>query len=435
MNKIFYISDFFVEHIIGGGELNDHELINMFLEEKTDVIKLQSHMVTKDILKKNKNSNFIISNFANLNHNCKLWLQENAKYVIYEHDHKYVKTRNPANYKNFKAPDKDIVNYYFYRNALSVFVQSSFHEEIMQKNLSLSNVVNISGNLWSLKTLDLLEAFSKTEKNLACSVLNSNTPHKNTDGAIKFCEKKKLKYKKIASSNYVDFLKQLSQNEYFVFLPKTPETLSRILVEARMMGVSIYANNLVGACKEPWFKLKGQELIDFMREKRIEIFSNVKKSFISTQREEKEISIITTYHDAEEFIEHYLKNITSQTIFDKCELILIDANSKNKEKKIVHKYLKKFDNIKFIELKEKLKPTPCFNIGLKEARGKYVTFAHIDDRKRKDCLELLYNEIRTSNADLVYGDVAISNIKNESFEQTTRKYFLSTQHMNFQNKT
>ena len=187
------------------------------------------------------------------------------------------------------------------------------------------------------------------------------------------------------------------------------------------MGVSIYANNLVGACKEPWFKLKGQELIDFMREKRIEIFSNVKKSFISTQREEKEISIITTYHDAEEFIEHYLKNITSQTIFDKCELILIDANSKNKEKKIVHKYLKKFDNIKFIELKEKLKPTPCFNIGLKEARGKYVTFAHIDDRKSKNSLELLYNEIKKTNVDLVYGDVAISKIKNESFEQNNKK--------------
>ena len=39
MKRIVFISDFFVEHIIGGGELNDHELINMFLEEKTDVIE------------------------------------------------------------------------------------------------------------------------------------------------------------------------------------------------------------------------------------------------------------------------------------------------------------------------------------------------------------------------------------------------------------
>ena len=199
MNKIIYISDFFVDHIIGGGELNDHELIEMFLQEKTKVLKLQSHLVTKDILKKNKNSNFIISNFANLSHTCKIWLQENAKYVIYEHDHKYVKTRNPANYKNFKAPDKDIINYSFYKNALSVFVQSSFHEEIIKKNLSLKNTVNLSGNLWSLESLNLLDELCKEKKEDFCSILDSNTYHKNTIGSIKFCEKNNLKPKKISS--------------------------------------------------------------------------------------------------------------------------------------------------------------------------------------------------------------------------------------------
>ena len=29
MNNVVYISDFFVEHIRGGGELNDYELINI----------------------------------------------------------------------------------------------------------------------------------------------------------------------------------------------------------------------------------------------------------------------------------------------------------------------------------------------------------------------------------------------------------------------
>ena len=38
-----------------------------------------------------------------------------------------------------------------------------------------------------------------------------------------------------------------------------------------MMGMTVVANKNVGATKEPWFKLKGKELIAVMREKRNEI--------------------------------------------------------------------------------------------------------------------------------------------------------------------
>ena len=60
-----------------------------------------------------------------------------------------------------------------------------------------------------------------------------------------------------------------------IFFPKTPETLSRIVVEARMMGMSVVTNNLVGVTKEDWFSLKGAELIEVMKEKRESITSTV----------------------------------------------------------------------------------------------------------------------------------------------------------------
>ena len=47
-----------------------------------------------------------------------------------------------------------------------------------------------------------------------------------------------------------------------MFFPKTPETLSRVIVESRMMGMSVITNNLVGATKEDWYALKGEELIE-----------------------------------------------------------------------------------------------------------------------------------------------------------------------------
>ena len=64
-----------------------------------------------------------------------------------------------------------------------------------------------------------------------------------------------------------------------MFLPKTPETLSRIIVEARMAGMSVTTNNNVGASKEDWFKLKGKELIEKMRDKKPEILTKVLEVF------------------------------------------------------------------------------------------------------------------------------------------------------------
>jgi hypothetical protein len=63
----------------------------------------------------------------------------------------------------------------------------------------------------------------------------------------------------------------LGENGKFIFLPKTPETLSRIVVEARMMGMSVVTNKLVGATREDWFSLKGEDLIELMVNKRQEI--------------------------------------------------------------------------------------------------------------------------------------------------------------------
>ena len=71
----------------------------------------------------------------------------------------------------------------------------------------------------------------------------------------------------------------LSSNDKFIFLPKTPETLSRVVVEARMLGVKVLTNKNVGAVYEPWFAMKGEELIEFMINKRDVIPELVKEKF------------------------------------------------------------------------------------------------------------------------------------------------------------
>ena len=266
MTNIVYVSDALLSDIIGGGELNDHELCLELERRDHSVKKYRSSQLIEENV--DTSSFYIISNFVMLNSKVKEKIQNTCNYMIYEHDHKYLRNRNPAAFKAYKAPESMVINQEFYKKAKAVFCQSSFHESIIKKNLNLNNLYNVSGNLWSIESLETMRVLSKKEKDDCYSVMNSQIEHKNTREACFYCEKKEFKYSLIASSNYQEFLSMLSNNDKFIFLPKTPETLSRVVVEARMMNVRVITNKRVGASYESWFNLKGEKLIDYMLNKR-----------------------------------------------------------------------------------------------------------------------------------------------------------------------
>jgi len=278
-NKILYVSDFFLGDVIGGGELNDNELCSILESMSIEIKKIRSSKLSVDQVRKHRDYKLIISNFVNLNKSVIDEITNSYTYVIYEHDHKYLKSRNPADYEDFIAPDTEIVNKEFYKNAKAVFCQSSFHKKIMYSNLKIDNIINLSGNLWSEGSLRVIETLSKKEKQNKYSILNSQTWHKNTRETSFYCEKKGFEYNLISSPDYNEFLSMLSNNDKFIFLPKTPETLSRIVVEARMMNIKTITNKNVGASYEDWYKLRGEELINLIREKRTEIPSKVLEAF------------------------------------------------------------------------------------------------------------------------------------------------------------
>lgn len=265
--KFVVIADYFVEQILGGGELNNHQLISILEQKGFEVNKIQSHQVTLGFLKVNHASCFIISNFINLLEEIKEEIMK-LNYIIYEHDHKYLKTRNPASYKNFIAPPGEIINYEFYKKAKAVLCQSTFHADMVKSNLHLDNIVSVGGNLWSLGSLRILRVLAAKSKQEQAAVMNSPIDHKNTREALRYCEFKKIPYLLIASRSYEEFLSLLGSCNKFVFFPKTPETLSRVIVEARMMGLSIITNKNVGATQEEWYKLKGLPLIDYVEKMR-----------------------------------------------------------------------------------------------------------------------------------------------------------------------
>jgi hypothetical protein len=272
--KINFIADFFADQILGGGELNNEVLIDMLMSDGHKVNKLNSHDVTREFIENNKSDCFIVANFINLSKECITALYD-KKYIIYEHDHKYLNNRDPGQFADFIAPKEMLVNIGFYKKAVAVLCQSQFHLDIVNKNLKNVNLVNLSGNLWSDSSLSCMQEIAGMAKKEMYAVMDSPIEHKGTPDAIAYCEFKKYPYTLIKNDSYEDFLSMLGQNSKFVFFPKTPETLSRVVVEARMMGMGVISNKMIGATKEEWYKMKGIDLIDVIRSKRYTIKDTV----------------------------------------------------------------------------------------------------------------------------------------------------------------
>ena len=278
--KVVFVSDFFLSDLPygGGAEFNDDQLVKALIEEGVEVEHCRSRNLGRENIEKNRKSLFIISNFLNIHPSIKDIIQKELKYIIYEHDHKYLKNRNPLFYKNFKAPKTQICNYDFYKNAKYVFCQSGFHKNIIDKNLQVLNTFNVSGNLWRKEDLLFMKEISKDlKKKDVCSIMHSPLWNKNTKGAMEHCVKNGMEYELIADKDYKNFLKKMCSNSKFVFLPKSPETLSRVCVEAKMLGCKVYTNKLVGANYEKWFKNSGDEIIEYMMNIDKKIINKIKE--------------------------------------------------------------------------------------------------------------------------------------------------------------
>jgi hypothetical protein len=261
LSNIFFVQDFFREELLGGAESNDSVLIS-HLSKKYSIKKIKSYSLTGEMLESNKKELFIFSNFTLMPVEIVNFVAKNNKYIIYEHDHKYVNTRDPSRFKNFLIPKESIINYDFYKNAKSVVVLSKICKEILEDNLNIHNVHSIGCSLWSDKKFSYIKSICSNPKNKKYAVLNSENPVKGRSHALEFCKNKNIKYDLISSNNEEKFLEQLSKYETLIFFPQVLETFCRLAAEAKMLNCNLLTRpNLLGIYSEECFNLKGYDLI------------------------------------------------------------------------------------------------------------------------------------------------------------------------------
>ncbi len=138
------------------------------------------------------------------------------------------------------------------------------------------------------------------------------------------------------------------------------------------------------------------------------------------------VSAIASLYKGRRFLEGFLENITSQTIFDRSELIIIDANSPEHEEEIVARYQEVYPNIIYKRINYRIGVYDAWNVGVQMARGKYLTNTNVDDLRRRDSFEIQANTLDQKPwADVVYQEFFYSFDASLSFDEVAKFEFRS----------
>ena len=429
---IVFVSDLFTNEVPNGGaEVCNEELINL-LSKDNNLLKLHSYKLSDSFLEANPNSLYILGGFL-LAPKEALSSLESMNYIIYEHDHKYLLNRNPAAFREYVSPRENIIFESLYENANLVVCQSKLHQEIIKKNLpSLSNLYNAGCSLWG----DRLEKFNKISEKAnqtksKTAILQNHLINKGQDLAQEYCNNLGIQYDLISANNSIELYEILSRYETLVFLPRTPETFSRVFLEAKLAGCKVVTNNLIGALSEEYDWKCRDSILDRLKHKEDELV-RVISSLLTTSKDaqprrkdiapkrQPKISIITSIFRGEDYIEKFLEEMTKQQNFSECEMVLVDCNKQpGFEKEVIEEYQKHFSNLKYHHLKEDPGVYGAWNYGIKNSKGKYITNANLDDFRSYEQLQVLSEMLDINkDIDLVYHPFIQTDKQNDTFYTT-----------------
>jgi len=271
LKNILYISDFFVNEYRGGAELSDDAVINYLEKSGFNVKCINSVNFDPDI---DKADTYIISNFTGLSEDKKNYLKEN-KYIIIERDQKYVKSRNTAEYLNFIAPQTEVINKDFYRNAKKVFCLTNHQADLFLKHINLPNVFVLGCTQFSRKHMEILRKNLNNKKNNRYAVIDG----KRKDKAIALCQREGFKYDIIERMSYDELITTLSGYKGLIFFSHAVESCCRLLIEARVLGLKIVTDDRNGCTYESWFKAKkGEDLLNFLEIKVDRVLKEIREN-------------------------------------------------------------------------------------------------------------------------------------------------------------
>jgi len=132
------------------------------------------------------------------------------------------------------------------------------------------------------------------------------------------------------------------------------------------------------------------------------------------------LSSYCSFYNGEKFIEDYINNLLTQSLFKETEFIFLDCDSKQNEKQYIIPLANTYPNIKYYKLDKDPGLYASWNIAIKKCSAPIVTNWNLDDRKNNESLEILFNALKSDESiDLVYGYTFVSNKPNEKYSENS----------------
>ena len=112
----------------------------------------------------------------------------------------------------------------------------------------------------------------------------------------------------------------------------------------------------------------------------------------------RKVSVILPAYNAEKYIENTMESLVNQTL-QEIEIIAINDGSKDKTLEILREFETNHLNVKVIDKKNE-GAWKARMVGIKEAKGEYITFIDADDYVEPNFAQELYKSITENKADI-----------------------------------
>lgn len=110
------------------------------------------------------------------------------------------------------------------------------------------------------------------------------------------------------------------------------------------------------------------------------------------------VSVIIVNYNCQPWLERFFPSLRAQTIFDRCEFIVVDNSSKDGSAETCRRQMESWPNGRFLPTGGNLGYGGGCNFGAATARGKYLFFLNPDVWFEPDCLEALVHYAEASPA-------------------------------------
>ena len=260
--EVVFVSDFFVEDLVGGAELTSEALIEA---SPFKVFKLHSKDVSLQVLEQGIGLHWVFGNYSGVNPEMIPSIVGNMEYSVLEYDYKYCKYRSPEKHKSIEMKECDchegiqgkMISAFMYgakslwwmseRQQQNYFDKFPFLSE--RPNVVLSSVFN--DDFFAM--LKVMKEQNQDVERSGWLVLGSTSWIKGTDAAVRYCEDNNLDHKVLLQLPYAEVLDEMSRAEGFVYLPQGGDTCPRMVIEAKLLGCKLHINDNVEHANELWF--------------------------------------------------------------------------------------------------------------------------------------------------------------------------------------